>query len=154
VITKSQTAELLTVMAHYDQRTIGESDVDAWWLILRDLDANDCAAAIVEHYQTEPRRAWPSEIRERALTIGGTRRDHERNTAAVAELEPPPPLTPEQNAERIREIRAELERRGHKPPPVPVKTVPHVDPRSDPTRRSEAKRELDELRRQQSETAQ
>lgn len=83
MIEKSDVGELLAIMSAYDFRTVGETDIEAWWLIIGDLELNDCAQAITEHYREHAERTWPAEIRKAALTIARQRAGQQRR----AELE-------------------------------------------------------------------
>jgi hypothetical protein len=59
----SQTATLLALIAGYDQRTVGESDVIAWHAALHDLDITTCRDAVITHYRNTDHRITPAQIR-------------------------------------------------------------------------------------------
>ena len=66
-MTKAETATLLAMIAAFDRRTLGEADVEAWHLILTDLEAGDCAAAVREHYAAKRDWIMPADVRTFAL---------------------------------------------------------------------------------------
>lgn len=73
---RSHVAELLSLAAAYDARTIGETDVAAWLLALDGLDPARCRDAIVRHYRESTDRLMPAHIRRLARTttdIAGVR---------------------------------------------------------------------------------
>lgn len=65
-MTLSETADFLSIAAGIDQRTIGESDVRAWQLMLHDIPASDAVAALRTHYRESTRRVLPADIVSRA----------------------------------------------------------------------------------------
>jgi hypothetical protein len=67
----SQAAELLTLAAAFDQRTISREDASAWALALRGLDFAKCREAIVTHYSHETNRIMPAHIRRMAASRTG-----------------------------------------------------------------------------------
>ena len=78
---KAETAELLTFAAAFDQRTIGNADVEAWALTLADLPWDDSTReAVALYYRTPPQnpeerrflqvhhvRTYRSRVRRRRL---------------------------------------------------------------------------------------
>lgn len=58
----SEAAELLTYVAAFDRRTIGEADVIAWRQALNGLDVERCKAAIVTHYRRSTDLIMPGHI--------------------------------------------------------------------------------------------
>lgn len=72
-MTKAETARVLTLIAAFDRRTIGEADVEAWYLVLSDLPADDCAAAVREHYTTSTDWLMPAHVRRLAEIIARRR---------------------------------------------------------------------------------
>lgn len=117
-MTKTETAQLLTLVAAFDRRTLGETDVEAWYLIVADLEPNDCMEAVREHFLTE--RSWlmPADVRTRAIAASRRRAGKER----LAELErqreaenPPAELT-----SRERPLLALMAGTPIKPVPRPV----------------------------------
>lgn len=47
---KAEIAELLGFAAAFDQRTVGEDDVEAWHKVIGQLDLEDCQGAVIDHY--------------------------------------------------------------------------------------------------------
>lgn len=96
-MTKTETAALLTLIAAFDRRTIGEADVEAWHLIVADLEPTDCMAAVRAHYMTETRWLMPADVRAFAEAASrrreGLRRIAEREAEIAAE-NPPAELHP------------------------------------------------------------
>ena len=83
-MTPADAAELLTIAAAFDRRTIGEADAIAWADALHGLNKSDCAQAVREHFQTSTEYLMPAHVRR------GVRRIREARLRAVtsAELEP------------------------------------------------------------------
>jgi hypothetical protein len=64
-ITKSETALVLALAAAYDQRTIGDSDIEAWYELLArhpDVDFEIAKRRVKDHYEREHRRVMPSDV--------------------------------------------------------------------------------------------
>ncbi|MEU2603226.1 hypothetical protein [Streptomyces albus] len=61
-MTLSETADLLSIAAGIDQRTIGEADVRAWHMVLNDINFDAAAKALRAHYRNETRRVLPADI--------------------------------------------------------------------------------------------
>ena len=85
-MTKTETAQLLTLIAAFDRRTIGETDVEAWHLIVADLEPEDCMQAVREHYTTETRWLMPADVRSRAEATARRREGQRRNAEREAEI--------------------------------------------------------------------
>lgn len=49
-MTEEETTDLLTYMASFDKRTVGDADIDAWAPIMRDLPFPDAMEAVGRHY--------------------------------------------------------------------------------------------------------
>lgn len=64
---RSEIAQLLTVVASFDRRTLGEADVIAWHGALGDLTLPECSAAVVKHYAEATDWVMPAHVRKRAL---------------------------------------------------------------------------------------
>lgn len=62
----------------FDRRTVGVADVEAWWEVLNDIDAQDALDAVIRHYRD--RREWimPSDVRRLAADIDRERRRADR----------------------------------------------------------------------------
>jgi hypothetical protein len=61
---KADIARLLVMMASFDQRTIGESDVEAWHAAATYAKWNNAGArrAVVAHYAETKRRIMPADV--------------------------------------------------------------------------------------------
>lgn len=79
-MTKAQVAQLLTVIAAFDRRTIGEADVEAWHLILVDLEVEDCLEAVKAHFSTQREWLMPADVRTRAKATARKREGLRRRT--------------------------------------------------------------------------
>jgi hypothetical protein len=81
-MTKAETAALLTLIAAFDRRTIGETDVEAWHLVLADLNAEDCGEAVRQHFTSSTAWLMPAEVRRLAVTTArrriGTQKEADR----------------------------------------------------------------------------
>jgi hypothetical protein len=86
-MTKADIARLLTLIAAFDRRTIGETDVEAWHLILADLEPNDCMEAVRAHYMTESRWLMPADVRAFAVNAARHREGHRRITEREAAID-------------------------------------------------------------------
>lgn len=70
-MTRSEAAELLALAAGIDQRTIGDADVQAWQLVLHDIDLEDALQALTAHYRATNRRVMPADIVQRVKPTPG-----------------------------------------------------------------------------------
>lgn len=61
-MTLAETADLLSIDAGITQRTIGESDVRAWQMVLHDIDLDAATNALRAHYRETTRRVMPADI--------------------------------------------------------------------------------------------
>lgn len=88
-MTKAEVARLLTMIAAFDRRTIGETDVEAWHLVLADLEPTDCADAVREHFASKREWLMPADVRTYAVAAArrreGQRRIAERDARIAAE---------------------------------------------------------------------
>ncbi len=64
----SEAASLLVVAAAFDQRTIGESDAQAWSAALQGIGFTEARDAVVAHYRAETDRVKPAHVIRRVLT--------------------------------------------------------------------------------------
>lgn len=64
-----ETADVLTAIASYDLRTIGESDVIAWHAAIGELSKDLALEAVVIHHKTNTDRVKPAHILGIARTI-------------------------------------------------------------------------------------
>jgi hypothetical protein len=67
-VNRRETAQLLTLCAAFDSRTIGESDVMAWADVLSWVPYVDAEAAVKDHYARQAQRVMPADV------IAGVRR--------------------------------------------------------------------------------
>lgn len=72
-MTLDQVGALLSMLAAYDGRNVGEADVVVWGRQMADLDFNDAAEAIHQHYAETDEWAKPSHVRARAEKIRNAR---------------------------------------------------------------------------------
>lgn len=77
---RSETANLLTSMASFDRRTIGESDVIAWQGVLADAAFDDCLEAVKRHYAENTEWMMPAHVRRIVWNIHGEREAAARST--------------------------------------------------------------------------
>lgn len=84
---RSDVAALLTVIASYDRRTLGEAEVIAWHGVLGDLPFEQCRDAVIAHYATQTDWLMPAHVRRHVLTA--------RQDRAMRELPAGPSLPPE-----------------------------------------------------------
>lgn len=85
-MTKTETAQLLTLIAAFDRRTIGETDVEAWHLIVADLEPDDCMTAVREHYTDSREWLMPADVRRRALAAARRRAGQAARARIDAEI--------------------------------------------------------------------
>lgn len=85
-MTESEVAKILTMIAAFDRRTIGEADVEAWHLILGDIDAQDAATAVRNHYADRSTWIMPADVRGAAIVLDRKRRGARRVAEIEAEL--------------------------------------------------------------------
>lgn len=87
---RAETAELLTMIAAYDRRKLGEVDVIAWAETLPDVALTDARAVVVEHYAASTDWLMPAHIRAGVKRI---RRDRlERAPQVVPDADPDDPV--------------------------------------------------------------
>jgi hypothetical protein len=70
-MTLSETADLLSIAAGVDRRTIGESDVRAWQLVLHDIPLDAAITALRDHYRENTRPMMPADIVQRVKPTPG-----------------------------------------------------------------------------------
>lgn len=61
-MTPADVAKVLAKAAAFDQRTVGEADVLAWYEVIGDLDVADALAAISRHYREHAERVMPADV--------------------------------------------------------------------------------------------
>lgn len=72
-MTQDEIVDLLTLMASFDRRTIGEADVAAWTLAVGDLAYGDAQEAVVMHYREKRDFLMPADIRAAVKVIRAER---------------------------------------------------------------------------------
>jgi hypothetical protein len=65
----SQVAALLALMATFDYRKTDQTDDEAWFHVVGDLDFEDAKTAVFEHYKTSDERMKPVDVRRRVAAI-------------------------------------------------------------------------------------
>lgn len=65
-MTLAETADLLSIASGVDKRTIGESDVRAWQMVLDDIPFDAARAALRDHYRETTKPVMPADIVRRA----------------------------------------------------------------------------------------
>ncbi|MCU1647579.1 MAG: hypothetical protein JWN03_7854 [Nocardia sp.] len=70
---RNETADLLSVIATYDQRTIGEADVEAWFAALGEMHYREARDAVVEHHKTSTDRIRPVHVLDLARRASNDR---------------------------------------------------------------------------------
>lgn len=88
-VTPADAAELLSIAAAFDRRTIGEADAYAWADALADLDPMECQQAIRSHYRATDAFAMPSHIRQRVKAIRETAAERAHRANMHREIEAP-----------------------------------------------------------------
>lgn len=61
-MTLAETADLLSIAAAIDKRTLGESDVRAWQMVLDDIDFDAARDAVRAHYRETNKHVMPADI--------------------------------------------------------------------------------------------
>ena len=79
----NEVIDLLTLMASYDRRTVGKSDVAAWGLAVGDLPFADSRDAVITHYRESREWIMPADVRD---LVNEVRRERLKNAPA---LDPP-----------------------------------------------------------------
>ena len=72
-MTTDEVIDLLTFMASFDRRTVGQADVAAWKLAVGDLPFADAQEAVLAHYRESRDWAMPVDIRDRVKAMRGER---------------------------------------------------------------------------------
>lgn len=105
MITPADAAEILTIAAAFDRRTVGEADALAWADALHDLDPHDCGQAVRDHYANSTDWLMPAHVR-----AGVKRLRAERMRAVPTSALEPADVDPDDIAEyqqaRLRLVRA------------------------------------------------
>ena len=86
-MTPADAAELLSIAAAFDRRTIGVMDAVAWADALDGLDPRECVDAVRGHFRDSTAYLMPAHVRERVLTARGVRVERERSAGVVRAIE-------------------------------------------------------------------
>ncbi len=86
---RSETAALLTMRATWHGVKVGESDVEAWYAVVGDLDFADARDALIGHYRDSREWSMPADIRQSVRRVRKARLD------AAPPAQPPPGLDPD-----------------------------------------------------------
>jgi hypothetical protein len=81
-------AEASIVLAHvqaFDRRTVGESDIRAWWRALDDVPLDDAVEAVIEHYRESRDWMMPADVRRGVTRLDAQRRGAQRAAEIQAE---------------------------------------------------------------------
>jgi hypothetical protein len=78
-MTRTEIALLLGLMAGRDRRTVGESDVLAWFQDVGDLDFADAREAVSLHYRESTEFMMPAHLRQRVREVRDARRRSEHH---------------------------------------------------------------------------
>lgn len=70
----TETSNALALAQAFDNRTVGEANIRAWYAVLGDLDAADVMRAIQEHYAAKTEWIMPATIRAAAAAYELERR--------------------------------------------------------------------------------
>jgi hypothetical protein len=71
----AETADLLTLIAKYDNRRVDDATVIAWREVLADLAFSDCRAAVVRHFGLSDAYLMPVHVRRGAVDLRNRRRE-------------------------------------------------------------------------------
>lgn len=74
-MTRNEVIDLLTLIASFDRRTAGKTDVTAWQAAVGDLAWPDAQAAVIEHFRESTDWLMPAHIRQRVAAIRQARLD-------------------------------------------------------------------------------
>lgn len=81
---QSETVDVLTAIAAYDLRTVGESDVVAWHAAIGELDKPLALEAVIVHHKTSADRCKPAHVLGIAKSIRKDRAERESERARQA----------------------------------------------------------------------
>jgi hypothetical protein len=98
-VSTDEVIDLLTLMASYDRRKVGEADVAAWYAAVSDLPFGDGRDAVIAHYRESTDWIMPAHVRQRVAAVRSER------LRAAGNLEE---LIPEELADRPVEYAARL----------------------------------------------
>lgn len=86
-------AAVLAKCAAFDRRTVGDSDILAWYEVLATVEVADALEAVTRWYTTNRDWIMPSDVRKLARDIN-QERIREETARIVPELTPPANLVP------------------------------------------------------------
>lgn len=78
---RTETSQLLALIARYDNRRADDATVIAWHAVLGDLDLADCQTAVIKHVGSSDAYLMPVHIRRLVDDIDRERRRAERERA-------------------------------------------------------------------------
>ena len=87
-MTPLETADILTAIASFDLRTVGEADIVAWHAVIGDLQKELALEAVVVHHKTNSERIKPAHLIGIAKQI---RRERAERLVAGLDTEAPIP---------------------------------------------------------------
>lgn len=70
-MTLAEAADLLSIAAAVDKRTLGESDVRAWQMVLDDIPLDAAKEALRAHYRETTKHVMPADIVRRVKPKSG-----------------------------------------------------------------------------------
>lgn len=76
---RNETVDLLTGIAAFDQRTIGDADVEAWHAVVAPLDCRDAVEAVVLHHKMSPNRIKPFDVVDGCRRLANDRAERENS---------------------------------------------------------------------------
>lgn len=123
-MTPEETGKLLGTCASYDRRTVGETDVIAWYRVLNDLPYTDCEAAVITHYTDSREWIMPADIRSRVRRNQRVADDREQ----LRELLDPHAYRAQIAAADSAFMRKLAERTGHAAIKAPPPALPEAGP--------------------------
>ena len=59
---KTEVAKLLTMASAIDNRTVGTETVEAWYMVIGDLDFDDCTSVMFQHFRSSGEYLTPRQI--------------------------------------------------------------------------------------------
>ena len=72
-MTRAEVAKLLTLVSTFDSRTVGIDTVEAWFTILGDVDAEQAATVVRNHFATSTSYLMPAHIISGVSRLSGPR---------------------------------------------------------------------------------
>ncbi len=100
---KSETALLLALASAYDQRTIGDADVLAWFALLESTSFTDAETVVKRHYATKHERVMPVDVLDGVKAIRA-----DRLQRFESRVQPPAELSEPEYREWLRSTRLRI----------------------------------------------